>query len=245
MTATDGRQAILTRLAAAQESGQWPEVPAGARRSHEVVPTSDWDAETQVERFLQALDRLKVTWELADSPVVARLTLATRLQDEGVQRVLTWTAGQLPIGGVLEALEGLGIATVTPALYAPDTRLRPQDMDVRRKQLLAIEPIPVGLVGADAAFAATGTLLLNSGPGRPLLVSQLPRRLIVLLPISRLYPSVERWLAGLPNVAGQQMAPSRITTLLTGPSRSADIEVTPAYGAHGPSRLHVILINGR
>ncbi len=66
----------------------------------------------------------------------------------------------------------------------------------------------MGLTGADAAFAATGTLLLNSGPGRPLLVSQLPRRHIVLLPASRLYPSLERWLAGLPRVAGQQAVPS-------------------------------------
>lgn len=241
MTLNDGRQAILARLSAAPALGQ----PAFSSAHPEAVPTTNWHVETLVERFAQALEGLRVTWEDVDSTVVARLTLATRLQDEGVQRILTWTADQLPVGGVLEALSGLGIETVTPALFAPSTRLRPQDMDVRRKQLLVIESIPVGLVGADAAFAATGTLLLNSGPGRPLLVSQLPRRLIVLLPISRLYSSAERWLAGLTRVPGRQLAPTRVATLLTGPSRSADIEVTPAYGVHGPSRLHVIVVRGR
>jgi L-lactate dehydrogenase complex protein LldG len=186
-----------------------------------------------------------VTWEVAESPVVARLTLVTRLREEGVKQVLTWAAHQLPINGVLEALEVLGIEPVIPALPTPDTRLRPQDLDLRRRYLLGIEAIPVGLTGADAALAVTGTLLLNSGPGRPLLVSQLPRRHIVLLPASRLYPSLERWLAGLPRVPGRQTTPVAIQSFLTGPSRSADIEATPAFGIHGPSRLHVILVQGR
>lgn len=240
MTLSDGRATILARLAA---------VPAGApaprRGMHtEVASTIDWDAATLVERFVAALDRLCVSWEIAESAVVARLTLVTRLQEEGVKQVLTWAAGQLPIGGVLEALQVLGIGAVTPTLSAPETRLRPQDMDQRRRYLLGIEAISVGLTGADAGFAATGTLLLNSGPGRPLLVSQLPRRHIVLLPASRIYPSLERWLANLARPAGRPAFPSPVATLVTGPSRSADIEVTPAFGMHGPGKLHVIVIRG-
>jgi L-lactate dehydrogenase complex protein LldG len=241
MTFPDGRETILARLATVPAAVS----PARPGALGEVVPTADWDAATLLERFVQALDKLQVTWEIAESPVVARLTLATRLQEEGVKQVLTWTASQLPIGGVLEALEVLGIEIVTPDLPTPDTRLRPQDLDLRRRYLLGIEAIPVGLTGADAAFAATGTLLLNSGPGRPLLVSQLPRRHIVLLAASRLYPSLERWLAGLPRVPGRQADPVSIHSFLTGPSRSADIEATPAFGIHGPSRLHVIVVQGR
>jgi L-lactate dehydrogenase complex protein LldG len=240
MTLADGHNAILGRLAA---------VPAALRSfpdaRTEVVSTADWDAATLVERFVQALTRLRVTCEIAESPVVARLTLATHLQEEGVQQVLSWAASQLPIGGVLEALEVLGMKIITPALPTPDTRLRPQDLDQRRRYLLGVETVTVGLTGADAAFAATGTLLLNSGPGRPLLASQLPRRHIVLLPASRIYPSLERWLAGLPRIPSQQAAPGAVQSFLTGPSRSADIEATPAFGIHGPSRLHVIVVRGR
>lgn len=241
MTLADGRQAILARLAALPDAGQ----PSPPGPSLEVAPTTAWDSAQLLPRFVHALDRLQVTWEIAESAVVARLTLATRLQEEGVRRVLTWEAGQLPIGGVLDALAVLGIEAVIPALSSPDTRLRPQDMDARRSYLLSVEAIPIGLTGVDAAFAATGTLLLNSGPGRPLLVSQLPRRHIALLPASRLYPSLERWLAGLPRMAGQPILPAPLATFLTGPSRSADIEVTPAFGIHGPSRLHVIVVQER
>lgn len=241
MTLDDGRQTILGRLAAMAAAPP----PAPARPLPEIVPTAGWDADALLERFVQMLDRLSATWEIAESPVVARLTLVTRLQEEGVRQILSWTADQLPIGGVLEALEVLGIEIVMPAVPTPDTRLRPQDLDVRRRYLLALDAIPVGLTGADAAFAASGTLLLHGGPGRPLLVSQLPRRHIVLLAASRIYPSLERWLAGQPRGAANPALPAAVTTLLTGPSRSADIEATPAYGIHGPGRLHVIVVRGR
>lgn len=237
----DGRAAILARLAAAPAAGQ-PRPPAAL---HDITPAAFWDETTLIERFTQALDRLRVTWEITASPVIARLTLATRLQDEGVKQVLSWTAGHLPIGGVLEALEVLGIEVVTPGLPIAATRLRPQDLEVRRRYMLSIETIPVGLTGADAAYAATGTLLMHGGPGRPLLVSQLPRRHIVLLAASRLYSSLERWLADQPPDSGRPALSSRVTTLLTGPSRSADIEVTPAFGVHGPAKLHVIVIQGQ
>ncbi len=240
MTLSDGRQAILARLAAARATDQ-PSQPAAPV---EITPTAGWDAKTMVERFVQALDRLHVTCEIAQSPVVARLTLVTRLQQQGVKQVLSWTADQLPVGGVLETLEVLGIEIITPTLPPADTRLRPQELDVRRRYLLGIESVQVGLTGADAAFAATGTLLLHSGPGRPLLVNQLPRRHIVLLPVSRLYPSLERWLADQPRTAGQPALRSPVASLLTGTSQSADIEVTRVAGINGPGRLHVIVVQG-
>ena len=101
MTLDDGRQTILARLAAAA-------VDAPAARPGplpEVAPAAERDTDALVERFVRALDQLCVQWEVAESPVVARLTLATRLQEEGIKQVLSWSADQLPIGGVLEALE--------------------------------------------------------------------------------------------------------------------------------------------
>lgn len=227
----DSRELILSRLISAPDAPILPAAPPSP-----VIPLAEWDRSALVDHFVDALDRLKVGWEIAESQVLARLTLATRLQDEGVKQVLAWTAAELPVGGVLEALDVLGIQVVLPELFLPDTRLRPQDLDVRRKQLLTLERIQVGLIGATAAFAATGTLLLESGAGRALPVSQFPRRLLVLLPINRILPSLEYWLAH-----AHPLTP--VTTLVTGPSRSVDIEVTPAYGVHGPGRLHVILVN--
>lgn len=240
MTSLDGRQSILARLAAVPATAQ-PSMPAAPA---DMVSAADGDAAALVQRFVQALDRAGATWEIAESPVVARLTLATHLQEQGVKRILSWAAGELPVGGVLEALGVLGIEIITPNLPVPDTRLRPQDLEIRRRYLLSIEGITVGLTGADAAFAATGTLVLHGGPGRPLLVSQLPRRHTILLAASRLYPSLDRWLAQLPRPAGRPVFPSPVATLVTGPSRSADIEATPAVGVHGPGKLHVLVIRG-
>lgn len=239
MKPLEGRETILARLAALPEAAP----PAGLARPDAVAPVPDGDPAALIERFVQALERVQVTWQIAASPVIARLTLATGLQEAGIKQALSWAAGELPVGGVLEALEVLGIEIITPTPPLADIRLRPQDLEVRRRYLLGIEGIPVGLTGADAAFAATGTLALRHGPGRPLLVHQLPRRHIVLLAASQIYPTMERWLAQRPAGAGQPT--SQCITLLTGPSRSADIEVTPVFGVHGPGKLHVIVVQGQ
>lgn len=228
----DGRQTILARLAAAVSASPLDPAEAAAPSLRPSYQPADY-----LPALGKAFDRLRVTWETAESAVVARLTLVIRLQEEGIKQVLAWTADQLPIVGVLEALEVLGIEVITPSLYLPDVRLRPQDVEQRRRQLLALEAIPVGLTGADLACAANGTLLLNSGPGRPLLVSQLPRRHIVLLPVSRIIPGLADWPAAQPT-------PATLATWIAGPSRTLDIETTPAYGLHGPGKLHVILIHG-
>lgn len=240
MNPLDGRETILARLAAAPAAGP-PPMPA---TQDSMAATADGDAAALAQRFVQALDHTGATWEIAESPVVARLTLATHLQEQGVKQILSWAAGELPVGGVLEALDVLGIEITMPNLPAFDTRLRPQDLEVRRRYFLSIEGITTGLTGADAAFADTGTLALHGGPGRPLLVSQLPRRHIVLLAASRIHPNLDRWLAQMPRLAGRPAFPSPIATLVTGPSRSADIEATPAFGVHGPGKLHVIVIRG-
>lgn len=241
MKSLEGREAILARLAAVPAAAPtaWPARPEA------VVAVPDEEPDALIERFVHALARAQGTWQIAASPVIARLTLATRLQEGGVKQVLSWAASELPVDGVLEALEVLGIEAITPAPPLSDTRLRPQDLEVRRRYLLGIEGIPVGLTGADAAFAATGTLALRHGPGRPLLVNQMPRRHIVLLAADQIYPTMECWLAQRPAAANQPHSTARSATLLTGPSRSADIEVTPVFGVHGPGKLHVIVVQGR
>lgn len=235
------RQTILDRLVAGPVAGaglhpdRYP-VPA-------VVPPATVESSTLVERFTGALDKLSVTWEIAESPVTARLQLASRLKAEGVQRLLSWSANDLPVAGVLEALDVLGVPAITPDLRAQPLKLRPQDPAMRDELLARIETAEVGLTGADAAIAATGTLLLGHGPGRPMLVSQLPRRHLVLLPLSRLEPTLETWLAGQRRADRPVLRLGHMTAL-TGVTRSRDIELHPALGVHGPRQLHVIVVQG-
>jgi L-lactate dehydrogenase complex protein LldG len=92
-----------------------------------------------------------------------------------------------------------------------------------------------GISGADAALAETGSIVISSGPGKSRLVPLLPPVHIVLAPTSRLTTDLFTWTAA----RGDAM-PANVT-LVSGPSKTADIEQTMAIGVHGPKRLIVIL----
>lgn len=104
----------------------------------------------------------------------------------------------------------------------------------------------VGLQHAYAAVAETGTLVLPSGPERPTTLNILPETAIVVLRASRVVGAYEEaWdllRAEREDAASGGFMP-RTVMLVTGPSRSADIESTLELGAHGPRRLHVVLID--
>lgn len=93
-----------------------------------------------------------------------------------------------------------------------------------------------GLTSADAALAETGTIVVSSGPGRSRLVSLLPPVHVALLPTSRLTSDLFTWIAAV----GRSELPASIT-LVSGPSKTADIEQTLAIGVHGPKRVIAIL----
>ena len=96
-----------------------------------------------------------------------------------------------------------------------------------------------GVGGADAALAETGTIVIASGPGRSRLVPLLPPVHIALVPTSRLTADIFTW------TAGRTSAPPASVTMISGPSKTADIEQTLAVGVHGPKRLIVILYDER
>ena len=95
---------------------------------------------------------------------------------------------------------------------------------------------------ARAGVAETGTLVLHSGPESPTTLNFLPDNHIVLLPQSRLVGAYEDAWAVL-REDGSTMP--RTVNWITGPSRSADIEQTLLLGAHGPRRLHILILNDK
>ena len=97
----------------------------------------------------------------------------------------------------------------------------------------------VSLQHAFAGIAETGTLMLPSAPQRPTTLNLLADTEIVLLRASRLVGAYEEaWDLLRAEIGGMP----RNVMLVTGPSRSADIEQTLELGAHGPRRLHVVLV---
>ncbi len=96
-----------------------------------------------------------------------------------------------------------------------------------------------GLTGCFCAIAETGTLLLLSGASTPKATALLPETHLCVVSRARMVPAMEDAFARLRVERGE---PPRSTWFVSGPSRTADIEQTIVIGAHGPYRVHVILV---
>jgi L-lactate dehydrogenase complex protein LldG len=136
------------------------------------------------------------------------------VRDEGIRKATLWQTEELRTLGVEAVIRGLGVAIVSP--YAGKHALAECDL---------------GVTGADAAFPETGTLLLRSTPQRPRMVSLAPRIHLALVTPEILLPDLSQ---GFEQVKGEGY-----WVFVTGPSRTADIELTVTVGVHGPKALHV------
>jgi L-lactate dehydrogenase complex protein LldG len=95
-----------------------------------------------------------------------------------------------------------------------------------------------GITGGILGVASTGSVLLSFGSGSPRVVSLLPPNHLVILGVDRLVPGLEE---AMPTVAALA-ATSSATVLVTGPSRTSDIEMTTVLGMHGPRTVRVLLV---
>ena len=103
----------------------------------------------------------------------------------------------------------------------------------------ALDSDPVGITGAFCAIAETGTLMTVSGPGTPATASLLPETHVAIVSASRVVRGMEEaWQL----MREELKSPPRAVSFISGPSRTADIEQTVTLGAHGPYRVHILLI---
>ena len=160
----------------------------------------------------------------------------------------------------VESVDGHCIVTtdVTDALKRILTDLKPRRIaisdDVRVRHLLhevnveveelGVAPnahdifrFDVGITSAQAAIAETGTLILDSACERHRLVSLVPPVHIAIVNASTICDTLSDALALLRKE--KEISPA--VTFITGPSRTADIELTLAIGVHGPQELYVIV----
>lgn len=140
--------------------------------------------------------------------------LAQLVREESIRKATLWQTPALNALGVETRLAALGVELVSP--HADKHALAACDL---------------GVTGADAAFPETGTLLLRSDPDRPRMVSLLPRIHLAIIDAGILQPDLS---PALEMVKGEGYF-----VFVTGPSRTADIELTVTIGVHGPKALHV------
>jgi len=152
-----------------------------------------------------------------------------------VDRVASLAGAPAVVARYLAAL-GLGQAAVaTPELAGLDWAAAGLSVAGRA----AVDGDTVGISGCFCAIAETGTLLLLSGPDSPATVSLLPETHIALVAVDRIVASMEDAFALL---RAERGGLPRAVNFISGPSRTGDIEQTIVLGAHGPCRVHLILV---
>jgi L-lactate dehydrogenase complex protein LldG len=213
------RDAILNRL-------RKPQVPA-----QPLLPdVAGWYATHQRnEDGLQRTARLRAALEAAHAEIhdVTPANWASVLLGvaaaKGLRHVLIGT--DTPHGAELQACE------------TGDLQLMRYEQPIDSWRDLLFDGVDAGLTLARGAVAETGSLILWPDPNEPRLMSLVPSTHFVLLDVNTIHAdfysamTAEGWANGMPTNA----------VLICGPSKTADIQQTLAYGAHGPKELVVLL----
>jgi len=112
-------------------------------------------------------------------------------------------------------------------------------LNIRRDK--AVDADQVSVTAAEMGFSETGTLMLTSDAARPSTLNFLPENHIVILRAGQITGGYEEGWRHLRERGDGDFMP-RTVNMITGPSRTGDIEQTIQLGAHGPRRLHIIIV---
>jgi len=214
-----------------------------------------------LERLRQALHRRGPGASEARDAVLARLEAAAPglipargdLGHEG--RIQLFTAEAEAVHATVRRLRRYDALPEALARYLRERNLPLQlvmasdpllgELDWRRSMVTvrarrARDDDAVGLTLAFAGIAETGTLMLCSTPETPTTLAFLPETSIVVVAAGRVLRAYED---GLRLLYEEQRTLPRSINFVTGPSRSGDIEQTLQLGAHGPRRLHIVIVD--
>lgn len=191
-----------------------------------------------LERFRQEFERVNGVFHRAAGLEEVAGVIRDLAREKDAHELITWASAELGLDlrGSLES-QGLSIVAA-PADGRDDARGRYREAAARAL---------IGVTGADFALAETGTLILLSGPGRPHSTSLLPDTHVAIFGQDRLLETLEQvgiMLEALHVDAARSMSGS-VVSFITGPSRTADIELTLTRGVHGPKEVHAIFVEAR
>lgn len=185
---------------------------AGSTKATEEQVQNSQPTNSLINQFQEELETLGGKFIQCDERELAEQILAL-LEEKGINEIMAWEDAHLP-NGLAVTLRKLNITIHNNA--QPEIR--------------------VGITGAVAGIAETGTLVVTSGPGTPQSTSLLPQTHLAILQEVDLYKN----LAEVLNLHKVQEATT--ISLISGPSKTADIEMTLTVGVHGPGEVYVFCI---
>lgn len=229
-SSTTARAAILGALRGVQRP--FPDAAPQPERYQAVTVQPDESPAALLHRFTRELTNLKGEVFIVADDAAARERVGALLDQHGASSVLAWDFRHIPLPGLADLLADAGIRVLVPDV---------QD-EFRQETLSDAGAAPIGLTGADAAAATTGTLIVTSGPGKGRLPTILPPVHLVVLRQSQIIPRIEHWVAAQRADGLTALAASANAAFITGPSRTGDIEMELILGVHGPGRVQVVII---
>jgi L-lactate dehydrogenase complex protein LldG len=172
--------------------------------------------EAETEQFLDEVRKLSGVAQKLTSEAVAE-TLKALVAEQNIRKATLWKTPLFEQLGLESLLRGLGVDLVSPNADKHEMAL-----------------CDLGITTADFLLPETGTLVLKSSAEQPRAVSLLPRIHLAIVQPERLRPDLHQVFIEAKN--------SNYLVFITGPSRTADIELTVTLGVHGPKNLYVWML---
>ena len=202
--------------------------------SPSALPSYDRDKlggpdEDLASRFARELEAVGGRVYRASDANGARQAIADIVAEKSLRRIVRGDTPLVSSLGLDELLAARDVEVTVAALSVVERgALREKEFDAE-----------VGITDADFGVAETGTLLLAAREGQGRAVSLLPPVHIAVVESQNIVRDLSTLFERL---RGDGKAPASAYTLITGPSRTADIELVLTVGVHGPGELYVVLI---
>jgi L-lactate dehydrogenase complex protein LldG len=169
--------------------------------------------DVEVERFLEEIKKLSgVGQKLSYADIDS--TLKTLVEEQNIQKATVWETPHLKQLGIAEILNSLDVELISP--------------NANKHEMAQCD---LGITEADYLLPETGTLVLKSSYEKPRAVSLLPRIHLAIVRPEMLRADMHQVFA--------EAKDNKYLVFITGPSRTADIELTTTLGVHGPKNLYV------
>ena len=169
--------------------------------------------DAEIERFLSEVKKLSGASQKLSSPEIDS-ALKTLITDQNIRKATVWVTPYLRQLGITEILKSLGVELISP--NANKHEMAQSDL---------------GITEADYLLPETGTLVLRSSSEKPRAVSLVPRVHLAIVRPEMLRADMHQVFA--------EAKDGNYLVFITGPSRTADIELTITLGVHGPKNLYV------
>ncbi|MGH7277839.1 MAG: LutC/YkgG family protein [Candidatus Rokuibacteriota bacterium] len=189
-----------------------------------------------LERFRREFERVGGVFHRVAVAAEVPTVVARIARERQSHRLIAWPAAVLGVDVTVLVREGFEIASMPGGEVGAAT-----ERGALRETIAAAD---LGVTGADLAVAETGNLVLVSGRGRPRSTSLLPPfhvavfdRSVLVESLQQMGVFLEAWHAGAAPADGGAI------NVITGPSRTADIELTLTRGVHGPKEVHAVFVD--